>query len=122
MTDGESLVRDTVLDYFEGWYTADRPRMERALHTDLVKRWAGDDQTPFGPIMTTPRMLDLTGAGEGKADRSPIDVRVVDVFDDIACAVVRSGPYREYLHLIRTPNGWRIVNALWQYQNRPTPA
>jgi len=27
--------------------------------------------------------------------------------------VVRSAPYREYLHLIRIGEGWQIANALW---------
>jgi hypothetical protein len=29
---------------------------------------------------------------------------------------VRSAVYREYLHLVRTNEGWKIANALW----RPT--
>jgi hypothetical protein len=27
--------------------------------------------------------------------------------------VVDSDVYREYVHLVRTDDGWRIVNALW---------
>jgi hypothetical protein len=27
---------------------------------------------------------------------------------------VRSRQYREYLHLLRTPEGWQIVHAFWQ--------
>jgi hypothetical protein len=44
-----------------------------------------------------------------------IEVEVIDVHDGIATAVVRSAIYREYLHLIRTSEGWKIVNALWQW-------
>jgi hypothetical protein len=91
--------------------------MDRALHADLVKRWAGSPQRPFGPVMTKQRMMELTGAGEGRDDRgpTPTETRVVDVHREIACAVVRSGPYREYLHLLRTADGWRIVDAFWRY-------
>ena len=46
--------------------------------------------------------------------RRRIDVTVVDVYGNIASAVVDSDVYREYLHLVRTDDGWRIVNALWQ--------
>ena len=38
------LVVQAALDYFEGWYAGDVARMDRALHPDLVKRWAGDQQ------------------------------------------------------------------------------
>jgi Putative lumazine-binding len=33
-----AAVRQTALDYVEGWYEATGDRMERALHPDLAKR------------------------------------------------------------------------------------
>ena len=42
------------------------------------------------------------------------DIDVEDVHEDIASVTVRSAVYREYLHLVRTAEGWRIANALWQ--------
>jgi hypothetical protein len=38
-----------------------------------------------------------------------------DVHEDIASDTVRSAVYREYLHLVRTAEGWRIANALWRH-------
>ena len=40
---------------------------------------------------------------------------VHDVYGDIATASVDSATYHEYLHLVRTPSGWQIANALWQF-------
>ncbi len=101
----------TALDYFEGWFDGDAERIERALHPKLTKR---------GPSLrrsTKDQMVAWTAEGEGKSeDRGPgrrIDVTVVDVHGTIASAVVESDVYREYLHLIRTDDGWKIVNALW---------
>ena len=110
-----AAVEATVRDYFEGWYDADVERMQRALHPELAKR----TQTAEGAVRTTTRqrMIELTQSGEGRrdgADRS-LDIAVVDVHDEIATAVVRSSVYREYLHLVRTDDGWRIVNALWAF-------
>lgn len=113
----EQQVRETVLDYFEGWFDADAPRMDRALHAELVKRWVGDARTAFGPVLTKQRMLELTAAGEGGDERGPTDVEVVDVHQDMALARAVGGPYREYLQLLRTAGGWRIVGALWQYES-----
>jgi len=45
-----------------------------------------------------------------------IEVEIADVYGDIATAIVSSAPYHEYLHLVRTSEGWKIANALW----RPT--
>jgi hypothetical protein len=41
-------------------------------------------------------------------------VRDCYVYDTIASITVRSPIYHEYLHLVRTREGWRIVNALSQ--------
>ena len=113
-TDEDAVVR-CALDYFEGWFEADAERMRRALHPDLAKRSLGGgglDQ------LTASEMVDATAAGSGR-ERDPaarrIDVHVVEVYGDIATAVVDSNVYREYLHLVRTADGWKIVNALWAY-------
>jgi ketosteroid isomerase-like protein len=105
-------VAATARDYFEGWFDGDVERMARALHPNFVKRRAADE---LG-ITTKERMLELTRAGEGKADSADrtLDVEVEDLYGDIASVTVRSAVYHEYLHLVRTRDGWRIANALWQ--------
>ena len=41
------------------------------------------------------------------------DITVNDVYDQIATLTVRSAIYREYLQLVKTAEGWRILNALY---------
>jgi ketosteroid isomerase-like protein len=108
----ETLVTQTVLDYFEGWFTGDVARMDRALHPDLVKRG------PTLAVTTKERMLELTARGEGLQDGvgQLTQVDVEDVADGIASVTVRNTTYYEYVHLVRTPDGWKIVNALWRPQ------
>ena len=110
------LITRTVLDYFEGWFDGDAARMERAVHRDLVKRWPGEDNAASLGITTAERMVELTELGEGKADAADrrVDVKIEDVYDDIASVTVHSAPYHEYLHLVRTREGWKIANALWR--------
>ena len=115
-TPTERATRDEVIatarDYFEGWFDGDPARMDRALHPDLVKRRAGDE---LG-ITTKERMLELTRRGEGKEDAADrtLDIEVEDVYEDIATVTVCSAVYHEYVHLVRTHDGWKIANALWQ--------
>jgi hypothetical protein len=112
----EAAVVATVLDYFEGWFDGDPVRMERALHPELAKRPA-DVPGSLGTL-TAHEMIDATAAGIGRTRDVPdrqIEVTIVDLSGDIASAVVRSAVYREYLHLVRTPEGWKIANALWQW-------
>jgi hypothetical protein len=35
------------------------------------------------------------------------------LYDGIATVTVYSGIYREYLHLVQTADGWKILNALY---------
>jgi hypothetical protein len=108
----QELITRTALDYFEGWFDGDAERMRRALHPGLAKRALDEDGTLNET--TAAWMIEATAEERGKRNGVEIDVEVVDVYGDIATAVVRSSVYREYLHLLRTDEGWKIVNALWQ--------
>jgi ketosteroid isomerase-like protein len=110
--DDAAAIEATVRDYFEGWFDGDAARMDRALHMDLVKRRAGEE---LG-VTTKERMVELTRAGEGVEDGKDrrLEIEIKDVYGDIATAAVRSAVYREYLHLVRTSEGWKIANALWE--------
>ena len=109
MATDQELITQTVGDYFGGWYDADVAPMDRALHPGLARRSPAD-----GAILTKELMLQACAEGEGTraADRW-VKTGIADVCGDIASAVVRSAPYREYLHLSRTGGGWKIANALW---------
>jgi hypothetical protein len=108
-----AAITRTVLDYFEGWFEGDAARMERALHPDLAKR----QSAPALGMTTKPRMVELTESGAGREDARDgrIEVDVHDVYKDMATATVHTATYHEYLHLVRTADGWRIANALWQF-------
>ncbi len=112
----------TVMDYFEGWFDGNVERMKRALHPDLNKRSVRVETNALklSTPSTAQQMIGWTGDGEGKALR-PADpaivIKVDDVYDHIATVTVHSAIYMEYLQLMKTPQGWRIVNAL--YMNRP---
>jgi hypothetical protein len=127
-TDREAITR-VVHDYFESWYDGDAQRMGRSLHPNLAKRAPMAALLAFGSVNegdpdsldedTRQTMVDATGRGIGaKRGTNPehraIEVQIDDVYHWIASVTVRSPIYHEYLHLVRTSQGWKIVNALWQ--------
>jgi Putative lumazine-binding len=118
--DDRAAVVRTALDYFEGWFDGDAARIERALHPELAKRSLG--QAPAKPeqlaTLTARQMIEATAGGEGEredpGDRR-IEVEVEHMHGTIANATVRSAVYVEYLQLVHTRDGWKIVNALWAH-------
>jgi hypothetical protein len=111
----ETAIVNTVLDYFEGWFDGDVARMERALHPGLAKRALEQDGRTLNET-SAEWMIDATARAVGR-ERDPgdrrIEVKIEDVYGTIANATVRSAVYREYVQLVRTPDGWKIVNTLW---------
>jgi hypothetical protein len=112
-------IATTVADYYLGWYDGDPDRMARALHPRLAKRgWLTDATgapTLDGDDFSA--MVEYTRRGQGRTDdpaRRRYEIRGVEVYDDIASACVYAVPYVDYLHLVRTDEGWRIINALWR--------
>jgi len=114
----DAAIRATIDDYYLGWYDADGERMARALHPELAKRgWLRDAAgEAVLDVDTFQTMVDAAAAGHGRrsdAAARRFDVAVGEVYGDIATATVHAVPYIDYLHLVRTADGWRIVNALW---------
>jgi hypothetical protein len=113
MDDRDAVVA-TVTDYWVGWFDGDPARMERALHPALAKTGVAPDQ--ISRAMTAAEMVGWTRDGEGVAEKPSdftYDIVVNDVYDRIATVTVHSAVYREYLHLVRDSDGWKIINALY---------
>lgn len=111
----EAAIRQAVLDYYEGWYDGDAARMERALHPQLAKRSLDGD----GVLRTlsAQSMIEATARGAGRRDdpdERRLEITVEHVYDTIANVTVMAVPYAEYIQLVRTPDGWKIANVLWQ--------
>ena len=117
--DAAEVRRVIAEDYYGGWFNGDPVRMARALHPDLAKRgWViGSDGRRLIDADTAATMDRWTREGQGRTDEPgerALEVRVVEVYGDIATALVHTRRYIETIQLVRTPDGWRILNALWQ--------
>ncbi len=114
----EEGIRAVVLDYFEGWYDGDVERMRRALHPQLAKRSLADDGVSLKEL-TAAGMVEATAEGQGRRDdpeERRLEIVVEHVYDTIASVRVLSVPYAEYVQLVRTRDGWKIANAMWQWR------
>ena len=114
-----AAIRATALDYIQGWYTADGPRMERALHPELAKRIVRSDTLgnfrldQQGAMTLTLNTRNGGGKDTPQADRRD-DVRILDIFRNTASVRVDASYWVDYLQLAKWKGRWVIVNVLWE--------
>lgn len=127
---GESAAQDSAdiraaaLDYIQGWYEGDAERMKQAVHPRLEKRILGSELGAQEPLveMSAEELVEATrrGGGVDSPGARRDDVTILDLFGNAASVRVDADRWIDYLHLVRTDQGWRIVNVLWEL--RPSAA
>jgi len=116
----EAAIRQTALDYIEGWYEGNAERMERALHPELAKRIVRTNpQNKQSRLdqMSAMTLVQGTRRGGGKdtaKERQQKDVTVLDVFENAASVKVVASDWIDYLHMAKFNGRWVIVNVLWE--------
>jgi putative lumazine-binding protein len=121
-------IRGAALDYIEGWYSADVPRMTRALHPELAKRIVQTDPKSQKSVlgqMGAKELIEYTRKGGGRetpAQRRQADVSILDIYQGAASAKVIAADWIDYLHLARWNGRWVIVNVLWEFKPREARA
>ena len=114
-----AAIKQTALDYIQGWYTGDAARMERALHPELTKRIVRSDTLGNYRLdqMSAMSLVQGTRNGYGKstpqADRHD-DVRILDIYRNAASARINASEWVDYLQLAKWRGRWVIVNVLWE--------
>lgn len=113
-------VRQAVLDYVEGVYEVAPERIERSVHTDLVKRGfyikKGETAYTFAP-MTFAELVNLakTYNKSGRVPKdAPKEIVVFDILDQTASAKLTAVWGVDYFQLAKFNGKWMIVNILWQ--------
>ena len=114
-----AAIRQTSLDYVEGWYEGNAERMERALHPELAKRIVRTNPQGQSRLdqMSAMSLVQGTRRGGGKQtpkDRQQKDVQILDVFENAASVKVVASDWVDYLHMAKFGGRWVIVNVLWE--------
>src|SRR5918993_5374306 len=81
----QAAIKQTALDYVEGWYEGNAERMERAVHPELAKRIVrtGPEGRSRLDQMGAMTLVQFTRGGGGKStpkDKEEKDVTILDVF------------------------------------------
>lgn len=120
MSPDTDQIRQTCLDYLQGWYSGDADRMQRALHADLSKKGyqlLPATKRPNLVHMSATNMVEYTRTQTGKLPPDTdleIDITIHDIGRNIATVRAASLKFVDYVHLARLDNRWQIVNVLWE--------
>jgi hypothetical protein len=118
-----SAIKQTALDYIEGWYEGNPERMEKALHPELAKRIVRTNQEGRSRLdqMSAMTLVQGTRHGGGKdtpKEKQQKDVTILDVFENTASVKVVASDWIDYLHIAKANGRWVIVNVLWELKPR----
>lgn len=115
-----TAIRQTALDYIEGWYTGDAERVGRAVHSKLVKRIVATHPKTGRQVFRDQDSTALVTATEkGYGTQTPEARRqkaltILDVFEGAASVKIVAVDWIDYLHLVKQNGRWQIVNVLWE--------
>ncbi len=120
-TKDEAAVEACVLDYVQGFYTADVERIERALSEDVKKMgyWRPEGESKYSDAahMTfeQAKKLAATWNADGKQGKDlPYEIELFEVVDKTASAKVTAKWGMDYFHLVKEGEAWKIHHVLWQ--------
>jgi len=119
-----SAIKQTALDYIEGYYEGNAERMERALHPDLAKRIVNTDQKSGRSRLDQMSAMSLVQVTRAQLSRPTPkekrqnDVTVLDVFENAASVRIVATDWIDYLHVAKFNGRWVIVNVLWELKPR----
>ncbi|MGA9997821.1 MAG: nuclear transport factor 2 family protein [Pyrinomonadaceae bacterium] len=115
-----AAIKQTALDYIEGWYEGNPERMERALHPELAKRIVRTNPQNGASRLDQMSAMSLvlgTRRGGGKQtpkEKQQKDVTILDVYENAASVKVIASDWIDYLHMAKYNGRWVIVNVLWE--------
>ncbi|HEU4870174.1 MAG TPA: nuclear transport factor 2 family protein [Pyrinomonadaceae bacterium] len=120
----EAAIKQTALDYIEGWYEGNAERMERALHPELAKRIVRTNQQGNSRLdqMGAMTLVQFTKRGGGKntpKEKQIKEVTILDVYENAASVKVVATDWIDYLHVAKFNGQWVIVNVLWELKPQP---
>ena len=115
-------VTQAAYNYIDTFYKADTTLAYKSVHKNLRKvGWWFDkkkDSYSDKSEMTFDTLIGLAKRWNAKGDRtnanSPREVKILEVSDKIAVVKVTAEWGIDYLNMVKTSDGWKSINIVWQ--------
>lgn len=116
-----TAIKETVMNYIEGFYTADAARMEKALYYDLAKRFVTPEREGRNGVQHMSAML-LYQVTKMQKDNSvekgklKCDIKINEIYGKVA--IVRAETdfftFVDFIQLGKINGEWKIINVIWE--------
>ena len=118
-----TAIKKTVMNYIEGFYTADADRMEKALHYDLAKRFVTPERDGRNRVqhMSAMLLVKVTRMQEDNSEKGKleVDIKISEIYGKVA--IVRAETdffsFVDFIQLGKINGEWKIVNVIWELKS-----
>lgn len=114
-------IRQTAMNYIQGFYDGNPEMMEKALHPELAKRIVRTDpQSGRQRLdqMSALTLINITRSGGGKmipADQRIFEFKILDITGNNASVRTVAKGFFDYIHMGKWNGEWKIINVLWDF-------
>ncbi|MBA4318338.1 MAG: hypothetical protein C0412_08050 [Flavobacterium sp.] len=118
-----TAIKETALNYIEGWYSGDGARMEKALFPELAKRGIANQAGKPTQIMKAGfnEMVEWTKKRPNllKDNKNLVGkITIYEILNGIANVKCESKDFIDFIHLGKINGEWKIVNAIWEFNTK----
>lgn len=115
-------VKQAAFNYIDTFYKADTTLAYKSVHKDVRKvgwwfdkkkeKYSTKSEMPFHKLIALAKRWNAKG---NRANKESIrKVKVLEVSDKIAVAKVTAVWGIDYLNMVKTKDGWKSINIIWQ--------
>ncbi len=123
--DKETAIKEvtrTSYNYIDIFYKVDTTLAYQSIHKDLRKVgwWYDEKKKGYSDALEMPfdRLINLAKRwnvkGDQVTDSSPRKVELLEISDKISVTKVTAVWGIDYLNMVNTKDGWKIINIVWQ--------
>jgi hypothetical protein len=117
LADDQSMVRTTVRDYIEAYYSGDGRRMEQTLHPHYLKHVI-HGSIPIREKTGLQMVQDMrSGPSEIPLAQRTEQISVLDVSGSIASAKLVTPGWVDYMTLAKSDGQWKILSVVQRIDN-----
>lgn len=121
-----AAIRNTAMDYIDGYFSGDAEKVERAIHPDLNKATPRDLPQTGRTTMnytTWSALIEFTRAKIGFLDDTArqIQVEILNIENDVSNVKVISSQFIDFLQVAKLDGEWKIVNVLFTNGSKNPP-